>query len=407
MIKKILISFFTGATVLLVTWIYQNYDFSFSVEDAFLKKVFFWKDKIYSSPSKYKSDIIFINTGKDLALVEDTVDYGNVAISDREKIYQFIHYINTIPNKPAFTVVDIQFYYPYTINPGVDSLLAKELKINDRLLIPLLKDARGNYAKPLYETRYAYSDYRTYGAVFNKFRILNQSSTPSIPIVMDQVMNNSVYKDHFFYSTVNGHLCLSSIWPSYYIKNGDVIKGVEEISDKKQITNERLIKEKVKKINTQFYNIGEILFDMGANPGNYVDFFKDRIVIIGNFEEDTHPTPVGKMSGSVVIANIYLSLLNGQHLVSFWFFLTLLIAFSAISYVALYKKIPEIKFNFKFVFSSYVVNFIRGYVSYFGCMFLLSILVLIVFNVQVALFLPSFIFTGIEYVRQKKYKSDK
>ena len=154
-------------------------------------------------------------------------------------------------------------------------------------------------------------------------------------------------------------------------------------------------------------NIGEMLFDMEANPGNYADFFKDRVVIIGNFEEDMHATPVGKMSGPVLLANIYLSLLNRQHEVSLGFFLTLLVVFSGISYVALYKGIPEIKFNFKFLFSSYVVKFIRGYVSYFGCMFLLSILVLIIFNVQVALFLPSFIFTGMEYIRQKKYKKEK
>jgi hypothetical protein len=38
-------------------------------------------------------------------------------------------------------------------------------------------------------------------------------------------------------------------------------------------------------------------------------------------------------------------------------------------------------------------------------MFVLSFLVLFIFNNQVALFLPSLIFTGIEYVRQKKWKT--
>src|SRR5262245_36506034 len=140
MIKKVLASVLCGLLVLSATWLYQNYDFSFSVEDAFLKKVFLWKDKIYSSPSRYKTDILFVNTSKDLALVDDTLDYGNVAISDREKIYQLVHHINTSSNKPLFTVLDIQFYFPYSINPSIDSSLGRELKNNDRIVIPLLNN---------------------------------------------------------------------------------------------------------------------------------------------------------------------------------------------------------------------------------------------------------------------------
>jgi hypothetical protein len=409
MVKKIILSVLCGFAVMCATWIYQNYDFSFNVEDGFLKKVFFWKDKIYSSPPRQKADFLFINTGKDLALVEDTVDYGNVSVSDREKIYRFIHYIDSVAAKPAFTVIDIQFYYPYSINPVVDTLLKKELENNHRVLIPLVKDDAGHYKKPLFQTNYAYSDYRTFGPVFNKFRILNQSAMPSIPIALHQAVNNAKYNDHFFYSTFNDRLCLSSIWPSYYLKNDDVITGV--LGDVRQLhdVDKAVAKNEKKKrkqgVNTQYYNIGEILLDMQADPVKYTDFFKNKIIFIGDLLQDVHVTPVGKMSGPVLLTNIYLSLLNNQHRVSFWFFLTILIAFSALSYVALFKKMPEVKFNFRFVFSSYVTKFIRGYISYFGCMFLLSLISVIVFDIQAGLFLPSFIFTGIEYIRQKKYKS--
>ncbi|MGC4035059.1 MAG: CHASE2 domain-containing protein [Chitinophagaceae bacterium] len=405
MVNKIIFSILCGFAVLLVTWIYQNYDFSFSVEDAFLKKVFLWKDKIYSAPSKQKADVLFINTGKDLALVEDTLEYGNVAVSDRQKIYQLLHYIDSFQAKPIFTVADIQFYYPYTINPQIDSSLSEEFKKNKQSLIPLMKNINGNYQKPLYAANYAYSDYRTYGSVFNKFRILNQSNSPSIPIAMDAIINHAVYEDHFFYSTSNGRLCLSAIWPSYYIKNDDVIKTAKEVTPNLQLGRESPAKSFAKNINIQYYNLGELTMSIETNPSAYTDFFNNQLVVIGNFDNDTHLTPVGRMAGPVLLTDIYLSLLNEQHIISNWFFIALLLVFSAISYVALFKKIPELKLNFKFLFSSYVVKFIKGYISYFGCMFVLSILVLIIFNVQVALFLPSFIFTWIEYIAQKKYKS--
>ena len=406
MIKKILVSLGCGILILFINWLYQNYDFSLSAEDAFLKKIFLLKDKIHASTSHCDADILFINTGKDLALVDDSLDYGNVAVSNREKIYKLVHYIDTTAKKPRFTVLDIQFYYPYSVNPTIDSLMAVELNHNNKILIPVMSDHQGGYKKPLYGSSFAYAEYRTYGPLFNKFRILNQSKTLSIPVFTHQALNHVSYKDHFFYATMNGRLCLSSIWPSYYIKNSDVITETSQLSDTVRIKSQINHTTGQPKIKTGFFNIGEMLLDMEANPASYTDFFNDRLIIIGNFEEDIHATPVGKMFGSVLLANIYLSLLNGQHLVSLWFFLTLLIVFSLLSYLALFGKMPEIKFNFRFLFSSYLVKFIRSYVSYFGCLFLLSILVIFIFNVQVGLFLPSLMFTGVEYVRHKKYKAE-
>jgi amino acid transporter len=118
-------------------------------------------------------------------------------------------------------------------------------------------------------------------------------------------------------------------------------------------------------------------------------------VIIGNFQEDIHTTAVGKMSGPIILANIYLSLLNNQHIISFGFLFTLLLAFSALSYLALFSKMPKLKMNEKIV-PSYLSKLIRKYLTYFGCMFLLSLICFFLFQVQVALFLPSFIFAEIE-----------
>lgn len=400
-VKKIILSVICGFIILVITWKYQNYDYTLSIEDAFFKKIFFIKDKIYSPAPPNKAHFVFINTGKDLSLVEDSVDYGNVAISDREKIYKLLKFINTLKIKPAYTVVDIQFYYPFTVNPGIDSLLQKEVEMNKRLLIPILKNSDGKYIAPLYKAVYGYSDYRTFSSTFNKFRIMNQEPVHSIPIVLDEQVNGAKYHDSYFYPTCNDSLCLSAIWPSYYIKDAGItlVRTGEDI----QSIQQEKSKAAPEKIPTEYYNIGEMLFDLEANPENYTMAFGNKILIIGNFQEDIHVTPVGKMSGPVLLANIYLTLLNRQHMVHRWFLGLLLASFSGLSYVALFKKMPEINLNFKFLFSSYLTKFIKGYFSYFGAMFLLSVLALFLFNVQVGLFLPSLIFTGIEYVKAKKY----
>ena len=388
MTKKIIVSFLSGLAILVITWIYQNYDFSLSVEDGFFKKVIQLKSKLIKPVPGKNASIIFINTGKDPALVDDTTEYGQVAVSDRVKIYQLLLLINNSIQKPAFTVLDIQFYYPYTPDPKIDSLLQQEIAGNERLMIPLVKDDGGNYKKPLFPSLYAYSDYQTFGSSFNKFRILNHSLISSIPIVLHEKLNQAVYKDYWFYATCNGKLCLSALWPEYYLKEAEV-------------------RDPSKKSNNQFYNLGELLLLAEGDSASFSGLFEQKLIMIGNFEMDSHSTPAGKMAGPVLLANIYLSLLNNQHIIKYGFLVTLLLAFSVLSYTAWFSKIPLIKIPVKFIFSSYLQKFIKSYVSYFGSMFFLSLICVFLFNNQVALFLPSLILSGIEYIRQKKYLPEK
>ena len=388
MAKKIILSFISGLAILVITWIYQNYDFSLSVEDGFFKKMLKIKRSMFSTKPRNVASFVFINTGKDLALTEDSAEYGNVTISDRGKIYQFLQKLNRIPKQPIYTVLDIQFYYQNSSNPAIDSLLEIEIQKNKRLLIPVVKDENGNYKDPLFLSNYAYSDYQTFGSGFNKFRVLNHSAMKSIPLILHEKVNGAVYKDNLFYATCNGSLCLSAIWPHYYLTEQDVRGNKQtELS--------------------QFYNLGEILLDMEANPGFYDSFFKNKILIVGNFEGDTHSTPFGKMAGSVILADIYLSLLNNHHIVNLWYLVFLLAVLSGLSYMAWFSRMPQVKINLKFIFSDYLQKYLKSFISYFGFMFLLSLMTLFVFDIQAALFLPSLIFSGIEYISQKKYLPEK
>lgn len=388
MAKKILLSILSGLVILIITWIYQNYEYSLSVEDGFFKKALKYKRMVIPPAPSKKAAFVFINTGKDLALTEDSVEYGNVTITDRIKLQQFLQKINQLTKPPLYTVLDLQFYYHNSVDPSVDSLLEATITRNKRLMIPVVKDEEGNYKDPIFLSNYAYSDYLTFGSGFNKFRVLNHSTLKSIPIVLHEKVNNAVYKDYFFFATCNGKLCLSAIWPHYYLSEPEVRANTQTAL-------------------SQFYNLGEVLLDMEGNPSNYVNFFEDKILIIGNFEGDIHSTPVGKMAGSVILANIYLSLLNNHHIVSPVYLLILMAVLSFLSYFAWFSQIPKIKINFKFFFSSYLQKFLKSYISYFGCMFLLSLIALLVFDIQMALFLPSLILSGIEYIRQKKYLPEK
>jgi len=384
--KKILLSLLSGFVVLIITWVYQNHDFTFSAEDGFISKLSLWKYKFFSAKPQHNAGFVFVNTGKDLALVDDTAGSGNIAVSDREKLYQLLHFVDSINKKPAFTLIDLQFYYRYSINPRFDTLMQNEMDKSSNLLIAILPDEKkeGVYKTPLYKAKYGYSEYGSYGSGINKFRMFNQSSIHSIPVIMDETLNGTVYKDYGLFATSGGHLCMSAIWPSYYLNDQD-------LKDNKYLPY------------AQYYTLGDLLTGIGASPDEYGKMFDNKILIIGNFELDTHSTPIGTLPGSVVVADIYLSLLNHHHIVSYWFLILSWLVFSGLSYMAWFSKVPELNLRFNFIFSPHLVNFIKSYISYFGCMFFLSIIALFIFNIQIALFLPSFIFSIIEYFSQKKY----
>ncbi|HVM90052.1 MAG TPA: hypothetical protein VMT76_17830 [Puia sp.] len=390
MLRKAVLSFLSGLLILIITWIYQNYNFTLSAEDNFIGKLSYWKFKVFSSKPKQNADFIFVNTGKDLALVDDSAESGNIAVSDREKLYALLHFVDSIAEKPAFTVVDLQFYYKYSIKPIVDSLMQAELNRSKNLIIAILPGNadQSAYLSPLYKAKYGYSEYETYGSGINKFSIMGAKDIQSLPVIIHESVNGAIYKHHVLYSTCNGQLCMSAIWPSYYLNDGDLKNGKYAPG-------------------SQYYTLGDILLGMHTSPNEFSKIFNKKILVIGNFELDTHSTPVGKLPGSIIVADIYLSLLNNHHLVSIWFLILSFLVFSALSYLAWFSKVPEVKLRLNFIFSPHVIHFIKSYISYFGSMFFLSLIALLIFNIQVALFLPSLIFSIIEYFRQKRYLPEK
>ncbi len=400
MTRKILLSFLSGLIIFFITWMYQNSSFSRSVEDKFFKNVsLLWKYQLLSDPDK-TADLVFINTGKDLDLVEDTIDYGNIAVSDRSLILQLVQHINAARQKPNYTVLDIQFYYPYSKDIAIDTLLANELKNNNKILIPILRNG-SEYKAPLYPATYGSSDYVTYVGNFNKFRILNQDSIKSIPVRMDEEINGTVYHDSWLFARCNGRLSLSAMWPGYFINNDSVMNVWNDTSTLvKNIGDEHIYTSK-KRISTAYYNIGELILDLSVNPANRETYFKNKIVIIGNFQEDVHTTPIGKMSGPVILANLYLSLINRHHIISPGWVIILLIVFSVLSYIAWFSGMPKVKLS-EDAFPPYLLRLIQKYITYFGCMFLLAMISFFIYKVQVALIFPSLLFAEIEMRHKTK-----
>jgi hypothetical protein len=193
-------------------------------------------------------------------------------------------------------------------------------------------------------------------------------------------IDHATFKGNAFFTFCNEHLCFNYLWPGYYYNQENIKKEA------------------------QVYNIGSILLDLQNHPERINNYLKGKIICIGNFTDDLHETPNGTIPGTIILSDIYLSLLNGEHFVPYLWILLLIISFSTLSYISFYKKMPEIKLNLPF-FSAHLSGFIKQYFSYMGILLILSFLSVLLFGINVSLFFPAFIFSGIEYVKEKKYKN--
>lgn len=385
--RKLLISIFLGSILFILSWLYINSFYSISAEDTLFRKIAFIKFQLFNQKENPEiKNLEFIDVSHDLALIEDPDinNYGNIAITDRTKIYEFLKLLRENNVHPKFIVLDIQFYIPFTAEndtyQNTDSLLQAEILKFKNISAPLLLDKNGKPIKPLIKTNFpSIASYKTYGTTINKIKIdYPEFNLHSTSLVLYQNIRKANFKSNSLFSTDNGILSLNYIWPEY------------------PITAQKI--EELKKDYPQ--NIGEIILV----PDVLKKRFDHKIIFVGNFETDIHQSPIGKIPGTVVLANTFLSLEKGVHHVSLLWILLMITIYSFLFYLSIYSKVPEVNFKFKFIFSNHLSDFIKGYLSYFGIMFFATLFSYLIFRIFVNVMIISFLFSIIDYFKSGKYK---
>lgn len=64
--------------------------------------------------------------------------------------------------------------------------------------------------------------------------------------------------------------------------------------------------------------------------------FKDKIIVLGNYKTDLHETVYGQLPGPLILANIYEGISQDKHRITTWWIVTMIIAFSGLSYLVFY-----------------------------------------------------------------------
>jgi hypothetical protein len=372
--KKIFYSFLHGLLITILTWLYINSWFVFEIDEGLITKLLVLKDFLIESDRIPSSQVLLINTSKDIALARDPADYGNVTMTDRVKLMQFLERIDTLHLKPKFVLCDLLF----DIRTPYDSCIQAVLDRMNNVVIPFLS-ADGRLAPPVFKAPTGIAQYQTNTGSFIKMRLITEDSLKSLSVLMDEMVNKKRYTRDGFFTYCNRRLSLNYITTNYYIRPFAYLKQNEY----------------------PLVNLGE-LTGPGIDDQTFRDFVANRYVIIGDFYGDVHETPIGKVPGPLILFNSFLSLQYEQHTISFGWTILLLVFFTLASYIAFYSRLPDWRIQKMGIFSMALNSLLSKYVSFLGLLLLLSLISLFVFGIHVHPLILSLYFSIINFISQNK-----
>lgn len=365
---------FSGLVVLILSYEMSNLPL-FTGENMNTFSILQWV-KEYVSSSSVDSDLedaIFINTSHDKMLTdfyEGPRCIGNTDISDRWKLHSLLTKLDTLSYK--YIILDIRF--EDGVSTDADSSLFSQISEMNKIVIASHKNI--NIADSILFGKSAIADF--YSTIvstnFAHYQYL-PSGKLSMPAFAYKELTNDSIVEHIGFSTCNGQLCQKSLFLQFGTEKFTYLKGNRDL---------------------RYYNIGSDILD--NSNFDLPNAIKNKVVIIGNFEEDTHDTYAGKKPGSLIVYRALSSLLNGVHLLPFWYLFAQFVLYSLISLTlftrkSLFDRIPYFQNN-----NHSLIRFAVSFLGYSSVLFVASVFLFLIFDRVLSVLWISLFFSGVKLI---------
>lgn len=344
---KIIVALLHGIFLFIVLWQVSNSSYSWQADEEIMKKVSAARNKLSGSNAYYDHDFVFVNVSRDLKLVSDPAEYGEIAITDRDKLARFFKILADNGNKHHYVLCDIFLEFP---NDDDTALLAETRRCT-KTLFPFHLSG-DSIVKPCLDVHSALSDFITNTGDFSKFSLLYKDSIKTTPLVLLEEIDKKEYRASF--------PDLRSVFPRYYIRPSYLFETQRY----------------------PYYNLGELLM-LSEADSFYHKFLENKFIVIGNYDTDVQNTVAGKIPGPLILLNTYLSIRNRGH-ISWWWVLFMAAGLTAVSYLLFFKKVkPPVIYKHPWL-DLLMQLFVSDLISFFGICLLLAVLSELIFSVQMS-----------------------
>jgi len=306
--------------MLSITWYWLSLPYLLPDEEILIELTSLLKHQGLPGPDSTDRRFLFINTSRAPSLLPDG-DGGKQVITDRRQLAKALKFLHYRPTEVPFVVLDILLEHP---SPDDSLLYEALLPLQNKVLLPIALDSQKKLIKPVF-TKYptALAVYKVSGnALFLAYPLMTDS-LKTYPLRMYEMLHEERYRqpNHVLY-WLGGSLSLNAP-----VLNFRVLPQQLNTQQFLRIDLHRLIRSR-----TLFPN--DSLF--------FESFFKDRIVVFGNFDLednlDVHETALGKMPGSLLMVNAFLGIEAGDTLVPTAWIVFMVLGYAFITYVFLVRR---------------------------------------------------------------------
>ncbi len=364
---RLLIVFLHALLLLVFTILLQYTSFIRYDEINFLKWASIWKHDVFNSDKKpLAKNVVFLDVSKDLALADDnayqqpdsTMKGAQRVITDRVKLAKLFSILNSHPNEYRYVICDVLFEKP---GPG-DSVLKPQIEKLKNVLTSAITD-KGKLVKPIFNVNWAMVNYTAINkSTFTKIPIYYNDSLKSLPALLYEKTTPNRFSENRFLTFLNGKPTFNTAIPEFYYRNADLVWP-----------------ESKENFNT--YYLGDLL----AFPECF-SALKDKFIIIGDFENDVHSTYLGRLPGSLILWDAYLTFYTHQVTISVEWLLMLFVFYFLISYWIIIHPERKLKAIHQKIRVPFMSKFIISYISYIGLLVLINIFSYFFFGTFVSLF---------------------
>ena len=380
--KTLRVSILVSLAITLFSYFVGNSMLPIPGEYAAQKQISDFKKFLGVQLGNVPDSVLFINVCYDKELVpfeEEGMPVGNMVITNREKLLKLLTAAKE-SNDYRYIFLDVIFE-DGTVTP-FDSALFHTIASMDRIVIPEHKGTK--LAADILYAKAANADYATTWKqpTFAHYQFLHDDSIPSVALRMYADRNHledNAITPHWggLWYTDRGRLC----------HNGATLFM-------KVIVNGKLLDEEGQARERNYIYLGADLLDMDEVVP-VKEQIKDKILVIGDYNNDMHTTYVGPQPGSPLCLNAYIMLMNGKHLVS-W--ITVLILFLVYTTVGTFYLRGT---SFQTLFANPWLGVIMSFLSTATLFFIIAVIAFwhdIAFNMWV----PTTIYSLIDTYVQKR-----
>lgn len=302
--KKWTISFAHAFLLMAFSTLWLNSSFTYGDEKLLVQWSSIFKRVVLKMDEEPpKKDYLFINLAYDKALIPREEGTGKDIITDRQLLADFFQVLKKHQDSIKFTVCDVLLKG----SSDADSALQASVRGLSKIVFPTQLSDSGTAEELAIQVPSAIADYEMVNGGFLKFKLFQNKTVPTLPVYMYQQISGKELKQKFDWYFQGYKPVMNSLIIDYQIRTHELMDEGEY----------------------PVINLSELMLLPEEIIAN--DFLKHRFIIMGDFNNDTHETIYGSTPGTLILLNVYLSLMDGQHLISLWWWIFLLVGFTFFS----------------------------------------------------------------------------